>query len=169
MRSNERIRGLRTERRSRQQTVPINKVVTCLEQRPVECSRCHGKKIYRFGRLSQTLYDLKVSGAAVRRWVVQYSFQRYICWNSKAAFQLHSRQLKYGITFRAFAVYHLIDLLLPQRALARACSNSSGCGTAYTTTRSLAFSCCSANARTASGVALSYRAMSVARKSGFAT
>ena len=119
MRFNERIHGLRTERRSRQQTVPINKVVTCLEQRPVECSRCHGKKIYRFGRLSQTVYDLKVSGAAVRRWVVQYSFQRYICWNSKAAFQLHSRQLKCGITFRAFVVYHLIDLLLPQRALAR--------------------------------------------------
>ena len=52
VRSNERIRGLRTERHSRQQTVPINKVVTCLEQRPVECSRCHGEKIYGFGRLS---------------------------------------------------------------------------------------------------------------------
>ena len=119
VRSNERIRRLRVERRPRQQTVPINKVVSCLEQRPVECSKCHGKKIYRFGRLSQTVYDLKLSGAAVRRWVVQYSFQRYICWNCKTAFQLRFHQSKYGITFRAFVVYHLIDLLLPQRALAR--------------------------------------------------
>jgi hypothetical protein len=99
--------------------VPINKTVECNERCPTQCPRCPSSKIYRFGRLSQVVYDLKLSGAGIKRWVVRYSFHRYICWQCKATFHQHTRQCKYGSTFRAYIVYHVIDLQLSQHALAK--------------------------------------------------
>jgi predicted RecB family nuclease len=99
--------------------VPINKIVECDEQRPKQCPRCHSSKIYKFGRLSQVVFDLKLSGAGIKRWVVRYSFHRYICWQCKATFHQHARQCKYGNTFRAYIVYHVIELQLSQHALAK--------------------------------------------------
>jgi hypothetical protein len=119
VRSSKRLRQIHHDGHLRRSMVPVNKAVACVERRPTQCARCYSNKIYRFGRLSQIVYDLKLSGAAVKRWVVRYSFQRYICWDCKATFHQRARQLKYGNTFRAYVVYHLIDLQLPQRALAR--------------------------------------------------
>jgi predicted RecB family nuclease len=55
-------------------TVPINKVVECEEERPTHCTGCGAMMIYRWGRLSRTVYDFKLTGAGIKRWVVRYTF-----------------------------------------------------------------------------------------------
>ena len=100
-------------------TVPINKVVECEEQRPTQCADCGATMIYRWGRLSRTVYDFKLSGAGIKRWVVRYSFPRYICWQCKMTFHQYAHQAKYGNTMCAYAVYQIIDLQLTQNAVTK--------------------------------------------------
>jgi hypothetical protein len=76
--------------------VPTNKLVGYEEQRPTHCTDGGATLIYRWGRLSRTAYDFKLSGAGIRRWVVRYSFPRYICWQCKTTFHQHAHQTKYG-------------------------------------------------------------------------
>ena len=76
--------------------VPTNKLVGCEEQRPTHCTDGGATLIYRWGRLSRTVYDFKLSGAGIRRRVVRYSFPRYICWQCKTTFHQHAHQTKYG-------------------------------------------------------------------------
>ena len=99
--------------------IPVNKSITLDEQTPVSCRRCNSVLIYKYGRLTQTIYDLKSSVAGVKRWVTRYSFSRFICWNCKATLQLYKHQHKYGIGLRAYLLYQMIELLVPQNALAR--------------------------------------------------
>jgi predicted RecB family nuclease len=100
-------------------TVPINRVVECEEQRPTRCTACGGTLIYRWGRLCRTVFDFKLSGAGVKRWVVRYSFPRYICWRCKATFHQYAHQAKYGNTMCAYTVYQIIELRLTQNAVAK--------------------------------------------------
>ena len=100
-------------------TVPINRVVECEEQRPTRCTACGATLIYRWGRLSRTVFDFKLSGAGVKRWIVRYSFPRYICWQCKATFHQYGHQAKYGNTMCAYTAYQIIDLRLTQNAVAK--------------------------------------------------
>ena len=99
--------------------VPVNKSIIIDEQRPASCPRCNSGLIYKYGRLSQTVYDLKSSVAGVKRWLTRYSFFRFICWNCKATLQLYKHRHKYGISLRAYLLYQIIELLIPQNALAK--------------------------------------------------
>lgn len=56
-----------------------SKVVCVHERRPRRCPQCGWKVIYKWGTLSQTVYDLRLSGAGVKRWVVRFVFHRFIC------------------------------------------------------------------------------------------
>ncbi len=100
-------------------TVPLNKVVDCEEQRPTQCTDCGATTIYRWGYLSRTVYDFKLSGAGIKRWVVRYSFPRYICWQCKATFHQKAHQAKYGNTMCAYTVYQIIELQLTQNAVTK--------------------------------------------------
>ena len=99
--------------------VPVSKVVVMNEQRPASCPCCTWGVIYRIGRTAQTVYDLKLSPAGVRRWVVRYSHARFICWKCKATFRLHTRKRKYGAGLCAYLLYQFIELQLPQNAVAK--------------------------------------------------
>ena len=88
-------------------------------QRPGCCRRCNGSLIYRWGRYSQTVYDLKFSRAGIKRWVVRYSFSRYICWKCKATFHLYTRKPKYGAGLCAYLLYQIIEVQIPQNAVAK--------------------------------------------------
>jgi len=68
--------------------VPVNKVIAVEEQRPPSCLRCNSALIYKFGKMSQTVYDLRFSSSGLKRWVTRYSFSRYICWQCKATYQV---------------------------------------------------------------------------------
>lgn len=100
-------------------TVPLNKVVECEEQRPTQCTDCGATTIYRWGHLSRTVYDFKLSGAGIKRWVERYSFPRYICWQCKATFHQKAHQAKYGNTMCAYTVYQIIELQLTQNAVTK--------------------------------------------------
>ncbi len=96
-----------------------NKVILEEGQRPGCCRRCNGSLIYRWGRYSQTVYDLKFSRAGIKRWVVRYSFSRYICWKCKATFHLYTRKPKYGAGLCAYLLYQIIEVQIPQNAVAK--------------------------------------------------
>jgi predicted RecB family nuclease len=106
-RSNKRLSRVRRNTPTSVGTVPINKVVQCEELRPKNCTECGATTIYRWGRLSRTVYDFKLSGAGIKRWVVLYSFPRYICWQCKTTFHQYAHQSKYGNTMCSYAVTRL--------------------------------------------------------------
>ncbi len=118
-RSNKRLARMRRNVPASVWTVPINKVVECQEHRPTNCTRCGATTIYRWGRLSRTVYDFKLPGAGVKRWVVLYSFPRYICWQCKATFHQYAHQAKYGNTLCAYTVYQIIELQVTQNAVTK--------------------------------------------------
>jgi len=94
-------------------------VVAVEEQRPDTCPRCSSALIYRYGQLSQTVYDLRLSSAGVKRWITRYSFSRFICWRCKATLQLYLHKDKYGVSLRAYLLYQIIELQIPQNTVAQ--------------------------------------------------
>ena len=94
------------------------KIIIVEEQRPASCTHCNGSMIYKWGRLSQTVYDLRFSPGSIKRWIVRYSFSRYICWNCKATFHLYVRKPKYRAGLCAYLLYQIIDVQIPQNAVA---------------------------------------------------
>jgi predicted RecB family nuclease len=99
-----------------------NKILECQPTRPVNCPKCHANKIYKYGRLSKTVYDLKFGSAGIKRWIVKYFFPRFLCWSCKHAFTSHQvvwTRSKYGSCFVAYLLYNVVDLHLSQAAVAR--------------------------------------------------
>lgn len=96
-----------------------NKTIIVEEGRPASCCRCNGTLIYKWGRYSQTVFDLKFSPGSIKRWVVRYLFSRYICWKCKTTFVLYVRKPKYGTGLCAYLLYQVIDVQTPQNAVAK--------------------------------------------------
>lgn len=72
--------------------------------------------------MTKVVYDLKLSPAGIKRWVVKYSFNRYICWECRASFYLEERPWtgsKYGSELRSYIIYQVIELKLAQRVVAQ--------------------------------------------------
>jgi hypothetical protein len=72
-RSNRRLRRLSRETltgHARTEVRP-NKIIRVEESRPVSCCHCNGAPIYKWGRFSQTVYDLRSSLVGMKRWVVR--------------------------------------------------------------------------------------------------
>jgi hypothetical protein len=71
--------------------------------------------------MTKIVYDLKFGRAGIKRWVVKYCFDRYICWGCKASFYIEERPWagsKYGSELRSYVIYQIIELRLAQRAVA---------------------------------------------------
>jgi predicted RecB family nuclease len=99
-----------------------NKILECQPPRPAHCPKCHARKIYKYGKLSKTVYDLRLGSAGIKRWIVKYYFPRFLCWRCKSAFASHQAvwaKGKYGSCFIAYLVYNVVDLRLSQGAVAR--------------------------------------------------
>lgn len=97
-----------------------NKVILVDGQRPGCCRRCNASLIYKWGRYSQTVHDLKFSpGGGIKRWVVRYAFSRYICWKCKATFCQYTRKPKYGMGLCAYLLYQVIEVQIPQNVAAK--------------------------------------------------
>jgi predicted RecB family nuclease len=94
-----------------------NKVASVHERRPKRCPQCGWRVIYKWGTLRQTVYDLRLSGAGVKRWVVQFVFHRFICWNCKKPFQLYTLKPKYGTALVAYILYELLEMHLTQNLI----------------------------------------------------
>ena len=122
VRSSRRLKHIQQKRvRACAKPLPINKTVI-VEGRPSFCAKCKATKIYKWGRMTKVVHDLKLSPAGIKRWVVKYSFNRYICWECRASFYLEERPWtgsKYGSELRSYIIYQVIELKLAQRVVAQ--------------------------------------------------
>lgn len=115
-------KGARKRRRARPWAAPINKIIAYQESRPQQCPRCRATLIYKYGRERKVVYDLKRGRNGLRRWVVQYDFHCFICWQCRASFYAQDRpwtRSRYGPELTAYVIYQLIELRLPHRSIAR--------------------------------------------------
>jgi len=104
----------------------INKFVDVLEDRPACCARCGATIIYRNGRFTHTVYDLRFSTSGIKRWIVRYVFNRYVCRACGRGFNALPRQSKFGRDLGAFVIYQLIELRISQHAVTRSLENLFG-------------------------------------------
>ncbi len=119
VRSDKRLKRLRRQASKRPTRVAISRIVNCEEQRPTCCDACGATEIYRFGRLSHVIHDLKLTANGIKRWVVRYSFPRYMCRRCKTTFHRQTYEGKYGNTICSYVVYQIIELQLAQNAVAK--------------------------------------------------
>jgi predicted RecB family nuclease len=126
VKSSQRLKRVHQERtRARTRHLPINKTVV-VERRPSSCTKCKATKIYKHGRATKVVYDLKFGPAGIKRWILKYSFNRYICSECRATcrgeFDLEKRPWtgsKYGSELRSYIIYQIIELKLAQRVVAQ--------------------------------------------------
>ena len=124
VRSNNRVRRASQRRqRSSRKPVRINKFIEIIDQRPARCARCGATIIYRNGKFPRMVYDLRFSGTGIKRWIVQYSVNRYICCACKCSFHALPRQSRYGRDLGAFVIYQVIELRISQHAVGRSLEN----------------------------------------------
>ena len=87
VRSSQRLKRVsRKSAKSRAKALPINEVVECDFLRPTRCPKCAAQKISKFGRMSKIIHDLKFGRAGIKRWIVKYVFNLYICCQCKSTF-----------------------------------------------------------------------------------
>jgi predicted RecB family nuclease len=138
VRSNSRLRRVSQRRqRSGRKPVRINKFIETIDQRPACCSRCGASVIYRNGRFTHTVYDLRFSATGIKRWIVRYLFNRYVCRGCQRGFNALSRQSRCGRNLSAFVVYQVIELRISQHAVARNLENLFGLSVCVDTVNSI--------------------------------
>jgi transposase len=101
--------------KARPKALPVNKVIHC--QPPVCCSRCQATHIRRHRRCSKIVYDVKFDRTGVKRWIVQYCFERYSCYECEAIFAPPHKpwtRSKFGAGLLAYTIYQVIELHVPQ-------------------------------------------------------
>ncbi len=119
VRSSQRIKRITKKvTKGRHRPLPINTVVVCPP--PVCCPECNSTKLYKHGRYSKVVRDIKFSRTSIKRWIVRYHFHRYICRTCSATFnsqQGHQTESKHGLNLLAYMVYQVVELRVPQRAV----------------------------------------------------
>lgn len=101
--------------KKRRRILPINTTVECPEDS--HCIYCGAEHILKYGRATKAVEDIKFSRTGVKRWVVRYYFNRYLCWDCRATFVSQNRPLfkRFGLQLLAYAIYQVIELQIPQR------------------------------------------------------
>ena len=88
-------------------------------RRTIACPYCKSREIYKWGPRNKTVYDLKFSPAGVKRWVVNYQFDRHKCWQCRKTFMPPRKpwtRSKYGDGLIRYLVFLTVDLQISQRA-----------------------------------------------------
>ena len=88
--------------------------------RPSQCPACNSKLIYRHGKRSTTLIDLKFMRYGVKRWIARYVTQRCRCRLCLRTFDSPGWCWtgKYGPGLIAYTIYQNIELRVPQSLIA---------------------------------------------------
>jgi predicted RecB family nuclease len=87
------------------------------------CPNCESGQVYKHGKQTRTVVDLRFTGHGIKRWTIRHSTQRYRCCSCRSTFYPFddSRpKSKYGSNLIAYAIYLLIELRL---SLGRVTSN----------------------------------------------
>jgi predicted RecB family nuclease len=94
----------------------INKVV--VNKVSPECPTCKRISTVPKALRERILYDLYFGQFSIKRWVVKYVYQTYLCWRCGLIFGLDKRfrkKLKFGWNLVAYFVYQIIELAIAQR------------------------------------------------------
>jgi len=89
--------------------------------RPSSCPTCKSKLVYRHGKRSRIVVDLRFMRHGVKRWINRYIARRYRCPSCRITFYPPDRGWtagRYGPDLVAYTMYHNIELRLPQRRVA---------------------------------------------------
>lgn len=113
-------RGRKAISRRATVTYPVNKQIepSCT----VQCPHCGSPRIRRYGRHIKRSYDMRFGRAGVKRWVEKFVVNHYKCHHCGKTFPSDrhgTTRHPYGPELVAYAVYHVIDLGIPQAVLAR--------------------------------------------------
>jgi predicted RecB family nuclease len=100
-------------------TLGIDKFIQVGVARPERCPRCNSTRLYINGHYGSTVQDLRFSRIGVKRWNIRYNFLRYQCWTCKTGYNELTRQESYGTNLKAYIIYQIIELRIPQHAVAR--------------------------------------------------
>jgi transposase len=99
--------------------IKANATIEC--PRPSSCPTCKSKLVYRHGKRSKTVVDLRFVRHGIKRWVTRHVAQRYRCPSCRSTFYSPDRRWtaqKYGPNLIAYTIYQTIELRLPQSRVA---------------------------------------------------
>jgi predicted RecB family nuclease len=88
---------------------------------PSSCPTCKSKLVYRHGKRSRTIVDLRFMRHGIKRWITRYIAQRYRCLSCRSTFYPPDRRWttsKYGPDLVAYTIYQNIEMRLPQSRVA---------------------------------------------------
>jgi predicted RecB family nuclease len=114
----------------------INKVV--VNEVSPECPTCKRISTVPKALRERILYDLHFGHFSIKRWVVKYVSQTYLCWRCDLIFGLDKRfrkKLKFGWNLVAYFVYQIIELSISQRIATQSMNRLFGFDLKYTTTK----------------------------------
>jgi predicted RecB family nuclease len=89
--------------------------------RPSSCPTCKSKLVYRHGKRSKIIVDLRFMQYGIKRWVTRHVAQQYRCPSCRSTFYPPDRRWgakKYGPNLIAYTIYQTIELRLPQSRVA---------------------------------------------------
>jgi len=128
VKSSPRLRVL-SRRRSGKKKKPIRATRTVEPSPPRSCSYCGATRFYTTKWSSHTLFDIKFTTKGISRDVAKYlvrCFRCCRCGEEVAPRREPRRERKYGQGFLSYVVYHLVELCLFQRAIARSMNDLLG-------------------------------------------
>jgi len=103
-------RNLRRKTTRFKKSVKINRFVEC--SRPNMCPRCRSEQLFIHHSVSKTINDLKLFDGGIRRWIVRYISNRYLCPRCKKTFLPKNYPAStFGHTLRSWIIYQNIALL----------------------------------------------------------
>jgi len=85
------------------------------------CPQCLRKIRNYSKRRTKTLYDLRFTEFGIKRWVTRHHFKVYYCYTYCRCFGTPRdfwQQSKFGFNLIAYFIFQLIELCMPQRAIA---------------------------------------------------
>lgn len=107
--------------------VPVDRTVDYSKVRPASCPACGMGRVLKYGRRTKQVHDLRFTRSGIRRWIVRYLFDRYICTACHTTFFSEDRpwtRSKYGHNALAYMIYQLIELRLSHLAVAECLTQS---------------------------------------------
>jgi predicted RecB family nuclease len=111
--------------RKRKRQAPHRKVIipntTIESSRRSFCPTCKSRLVYRHGKRSRTVVDLRFMRHGLKRWITRYIARRYRCLSCRLIFYPPDRRWtasKYGPDLVAYTMYQNIELRFPQSRIA---------------------------------------------------
>ncbi|WP_428674691.1 IS66 family transposase [Reyranella sp.] len=90
---------------------------TTVDDKPETCPKCGSTKVWSFGEMARTIYDLKFIKGGIKRWMIRYRYRRHRCGNCRAEMTIFYRKTKFGPNLRAYVVYLVIELRLSNQKI----------------------------------------------------